>query len=108
MFKLRFNSIKTRVRLFFFANIVLVIFNYFYTVYVNYISERDRQYLEISKESEKYIERISFRMASIIENPEQEKGLKVLLKKDISNYRDNIEALDRGGDGPHFGRPRNH
>jgi PAS domain S-box-containing protein len=97
MFKIGFNSIKTKVRIFFIINIALVVGNYFFQIRFNAISEENRKYLEISKENEKYIERIKFFTSSIIDNPDEEKGIKILLVKEIANYRDNLTALDKGG-----------
>ncbi len=97
MFKIGFNSIKTKVRIFFIVNIALVVGNYLFQISFNAISEENRKYLEISKENEKYIERIKFFTSSILSTNEEERGLKVLLKKEISNYRDNLLALEQGG-----------
>ncbi len=97
MFKIGLNSIKTKVRIFFIINIALVVGNYFFQIRFNAISEENRKYLEISEENEKYIERIKFFTASILDNPDEEKGIKILLTKEMGNYRDNLAVLDRGG-----------
>ncbi len=98
MFKLSnlFNSIKTRVRLFFLVNIGLVVFNYFYTVYYNNRSESDTRLLEVSKENESFIGRLEYITKAIVEGGEEE--LKKILSREIDNYEDNLTALQNGGE----------
>jgi PAS domain S-box-containing protein len=97
MFKINWNffrSIKTRVRIFFFLNIGLVIGNYAITVVNNQNAEEDRKYVQVSKENEKYIEEIEYLTKSVVEG--RESDLKKELKMAAEKYATNLEALETG------------
>ncbi len=96
MFKLSFNSIKTRVRLFFIINIALVAVNYLLTDIANNAAQDDRQLVQVSRENEKFIEKLDLITKSIVENGE--KDLKTTLDKEINKYSANLEALRNGGE----------
>lgn len=96
MFKFSFNSIKTRVRLFFIINIALVAVNYLLTDIANNAAQNDRQLVQVSRENEKFIEKLDLITKSIVENGE--KDLKTTLDKEINKYSANLEALRNGGE----------
>ncbi len=95
MFKFTFNSIKTRVRLFFIVNIGLVIFNYFYVNYYDQKSQLDQAKVEVSRENEKTIEKISL-TTQLVYGGEAE--LKRKLSIYTKAYQTNLDALKSGGD----------
>jgi PAS domain S-box-containing protein len=96
MFKFSLNSIKTRVRLFFIINIALVAVNYLLTDVANDAAQNDRQLVQVSRENEKFIEKLDLITKSIVENGE--KDLKTTLDKESNKYSANLEALRNGGD----------
>ncbi len=95
MFKFTFNSIKTRVRLFFIVNIGLVIFNYFYVNYYDQKSQSDQAKVEVSRENEKTIEKISL-ITKLVYGGEAE--LKRTLGIQTKVYQSNLDALKKGGE----------
>jgi len=96
MFSFSLNSIKNRVRLFFIINIGLVVVNYVLTDIANNTAQEDRKFAQVSRENEKFIEKLDLITKSIVEGGE--KDLKKTLEQEINKYNNNLDALRNGGD----------
>ncbi|MCS6820753.1 MAG: PAS domain S-box protein [Microscillaceae bacterium] len=95
MIKFALNSIKTGVGLFFFINVLLVIFNYGLTVISNNTAQEEGKYVRISEENENLLEEINY-ITNAIVNGDIE--LKTVLKNKVEAYGANLEVLRSGGD----------
>ncbi|OJJ23581.1 hypothetical protein BKI52_04255 [marine bacterium AO1-C] len=91
---LRNTSIQRLVIVFFIVNGVLVLVNYSLTVYSNGQSIEDEKYLQVSKENENLLQRIEYRLNSILSGKIE---FKEELKDNIQSYEANLNALQKGG-----------
>lgn len=97
---IKFNTIKTRVRIFFLLNIALVIGIYITTIVYNNEAESDIRLVEVSKANESSLERMSYLTKSIVEGTEEELRPVLLtnFKNEINNFETNLKALREGGE----------